>query len=193
MFIIQEILVSEALIKEDFVCNLNKCKGACCWEGDYGAPLEAEEVETLSQMLPLIRPYLTTEGRKGISEQGPLQYYAEPGFYGTTLLENGACAFMTLDEAGTAQCGIERAHTAGAIDWKKPVSCHLYPVRVKKIEHMNFEALNYDRWDICTAACQLGEKLQVPIYQFVKDALIRKYGEAFWQELDEVASDLNRP
>ena len=192
MFMIEDILVSESLLKEQFVCHLDKCKGACCWEGDYGAPLEPAEVDTLQKMLPTIRPYLDPNGAAAIDEKGPTQYFAEPGFEGTTLRDDGACAFMTIDEKGIAHCGIEQAWADGAIEWQKPVSCHLYPVRVKKIEHMNFEALNYDRWDICSAACQLGAELQVPIYKFVKPAIIRKYGQQFWDELDAVAQDLTK-
>ena len=172
------------------MCNLDKCKGACCWEGDYGAPLDPDEVELLNDILEDIIPYLDQEGVETIRAKGPTQYFAEPKFDGTTLRSNGACAFLTFGEDGVAQCGIEKAWADGAIDWKKPVSCHLYPVRASKVEHMNFEALNYDVWDICSEACSLGKALKVPLYVFVKDAIIRKYGEDFWNELDDVARDL---
>lgn len=191
MFVIQDILVSEALLEEQFVCHLDKCKGACCWEGDYGAPLEPDEIDTLHHLLPEIKGFLTAESIALIEQGGPTEFFAEPGFRGTRLHENGACAFLTFDADGVAKCGIEQAYEADAINWKKPVSCHLYPVRIKKIEHMSFEALNYDKWDICSAACTLGSKLKVPLYVFVKDALVRKYGEDFWNELDVVARDLH--
>jgi len=190
MFVIRDILVSEALLEEQFVCHLESCKGACCWEGDYGAPLESDEIDMLHEMLPDIKKFIPEESISLIDREGPTEFFNEPGFRGTRLHENGACAFLTFDDNGIAKCGIEQAHDAGAIKWKKPVSCHLYPVRVKKVERMSFEALNYDKWDICSAACTLGKSLKVPLYIFVKDALIRKYGEAFWNELDEVARDL---
>ena len=189
---IQDILVSDSLIREAFACQLDKCKGACCKEGDYGAPLDEEEVQAIHQMIPTLRQYLEPEGLMAIDEHGPVQYFSEPGFHGATLREDGSCAYMVTDAVGIAHCGIEKAWADGAISWQKPVSCHLYPVRVKKIEHMNFEALNYDRWDICAAACQNGKELGIPIYQFVKDALIRKYGEAFWNELDDAAHEFAR-
>lgn len=191
MFVIQDIVVSEALLQQQFVCHLDKCKGACCWEGDYGAPLEPEEIDTLHELLPEIKTFLSAESIALIDAEGPTDYFAEPGFRGTRLHDNGSCAFLTFDANGIAKCGIEQAYEAGQIDWKKPVSCHLYPVRVKRIEHMSFEALNYDQWDICSAACTLGHALKVPLYVFVKDALIRKYGEEFWNELDQVARDLD--
>jgi hypothetical protein len=190
MLWIQDVLVSEELVKKQFVCNLDACKGACCWEGDYGAPLEEEELKTLENIYPLIRPFLTQEGIQVLEEQGRYTYIEDTKAYGTPLIDNGACAYMTRDEKGRAKCGIEAAHEAGAIEYKKPISCHLYPVRVKSVPEVEFEALNYDRWDICSAACTLGASLQVPVYQFVKDALIRKYGEDWYQELEAAAQHL---
>ena len=187
MIVIQEILVSEELVEEQFVCNLNACKGACCWEGDFGAPLEKEELHILKKIYPAVRPYLTEEGVKAIEENGPYASYKGMKQKGTTLIDNGACAFMTRDVLGIAQCGIEMAHRDGKTDFKKPISCHLYPIRVTQNKAVGFEALNYDRWEICSAACTLGEKEKVPVYQFLKAPLIRKYGEAFYEELDAAA------
>ena len=184
MLIVQDILISDDLVEKQFVCNLNACKGACCWEGDFGAPLEKEEMEILEKIYDKVAPYLTEEGKAAIKQQGLFKYYETPKEYGTPLIDNRACAFITYNEIGMAKCGIELAHEAGEIDFKKPISCHLYPVRVKKDRRIGFEALNYDQWDICSAACELGKKEQVPVYQFVKSALIRKYGAAFYQELD---------
>lgn len=190
MLIIQGILVSDEIVEEAFVCNLDACKGACCWEGDYGAPLEESELAILKEISPKIESFLSEAGKSVIAESGPVVYYEEAGFWGTALVEGGACAFLTFDEKGIAHCGIEQAWQAGVIDFRKPISCHLYPVRVKKNPHADFEALNYDRWDICSAACVLGKQLKVPVYRFVREALIRKYGAAFYEELDQSAEYL---
>jgi len=179
------------VVKKLFLCNLNACKGACCWEGDWGAPLEKEELDILEKIYEVVAPYLTAEGRKVIAEKGKYVYYEEPAEFGTTLLKNGACVFMTKDKNGIAKCGIEQAYLDGKTDFKKPISCHLYPIRVSKDEEIGFEALNYDSWDICSAACELGKKEQLPVYKFLKDAIVRKYGEDFYEELDAAAKHLN--
>ena len=186
MVIVGDKLVSEDVLEEAFVCNLDACKGACCWEGDFGAPLDPEELPVLVEIFVKIQPYLLPEAVETLRENG-LYTVFEDGHVGTTLMPNGACAYMTLDEKGVAQCGIEQAHQAGAIEFKKPVSCHLYPIRVKKINKGQFEALNYDRWEICQPACNLGKKMKVPVYQFLKEPLIRKYGFDFFEELDTTA------
>jgi len=190
MLIIQEVLVSDDVIEKHFLCNLNACKGACCWEGDWGAPLEADEKEILDEIYPKVKPYLTDEGIAQIEKQGTSVYNEEPAEFGTTLIENKACAFMTRDSIGIAHCGIEQAHNDGIIDFKKPISCHLYPIRASKDEHVGFEALNYDKWDICSAACDLGKKEQLPVYIFVQDAIKRKYGDEFYDELHAAALHL---
>jgi len=190
MLIIQEILISDAIIEEQFLCNLTACKGACCWEGDYGAPLETDELNTLEEIYGEIEPFLTKEGRRAISKNGLFKYYEEPKEYGTPLIKSKACVFTVFDQNGTAKCGIEEAHLAGATDFKKPISCHLYPIRVSKNKKTGFEALNYDRWDICSAACALGKKEQLPVFKFLKEALVRKYGAEFYEELEAAAGYL---
>lgn len=192
MIIIQEVLVSEEVIEEQFVCNLKACKGACCWEGDYGAPLEAEEIEILKAEYDRIAPFLDEAGRAIIQNEGFYTYYKEERDYGTPLLENGACAYLTVDQNGIAKCGIEKAYEAGATSFKKPISCHLYPIRIQHSKETGYDHMNYDRWDICSAACSLGRQKQVPVFQFVKAALIRKYGEAFFEELEAVAKLLTQ-
>ncbi len=187
MIIVQDKIVSEDLIQEQFICNLDKCKGACCWEGDSGAPLEREELTILRNIYPKVRPFLTPEGQNVIDNVGPYVKDLQDGSYGTSLIDNGPCAFMTKDALGIAQCGIEQAWRAGEVAFRKPISCHLYPIRVLKNEIQGFEALNYDRWDICSAACSFGAEHQTPVYRFLKDAIIRKYGEEFYEELDAVA------
>ncbi|MEO0775659.1 MAG: DUF3109 family protein [Bacteroidota bacterium] len=192
MLIIQDVLIHDDVVQEKFLCQLDACQGACCWEGDWGAPLEAEEIPILVELLDRIRPYLTPEGRAVIEEKGPAVYYEEPGEYGTALLDNGACSFLTYNALGIAQCGIEQAYNDGAVDFKKPISCHLYPIRIHTNPEVNFEALNYDRWDICSAACSNGAKAKLPLYRFAREALIRKYGEEFYEELDAAAQHLEK-
>lgn len=186
MVIVQNKLISEDVLEQVFVCNLQACKGACCWEGDYGAPLEAEELNILVDIFDKVRPFLLPEAVERLQQEGLFTLYEDQG-YGTTLMPNGACAYMTVDDNGIAQCGIEKAFRAGVTDFQKPVSCHLYPIRISRDEKGRFEALNYDRWDICSPACQLGKKLKMPVYRFLKEALIRKYGPAFYEELDAAA------
>ncbi len=185
MIIIQDKLLSDDIFEVQFLCNLNVCKGACCWEGEFGAPLEKEELATLDKIHEDIKPFLSPLGIQKIEEVGKYQYYEEIEEFGTSLLPNGACVYMTLKD-GKAKCGIEAAYEAGAIDFKKPISCHLYPIRVSTNEAGTFEALNYDKWDICNAACQLGKEEQLPMYRFLKEALIRKYGESFYEEMESL-------
>lgn len=190
MILIEDkILVSLEVIEEQFLCNLDACKGACCWEGDSGAPLEPEELETLDKIYETVKPYLRPEGIKAIEEQGKY-VFIEKGAYkehATPLVDNAACAYMTIDKKGIAKCGIEEAYRDGKIDFYKPMSCHLYPIRIT--EYGDVDAVNYERWDICSAACTAGKKAKLPVYQFLKEPLIRKYGEKVYNELDMVAKD----
>lgn len=192
MVIIQNVLVSESVLTEYFRCELEACRGACCWEGDFGAPLQPAEVATLESIYEDIKPFLRPEGIAVIEEKGLSTYYAEMESQGTQLLPDGACVFLTFDARGIAKCGIERAWEAGATDFQKPISCHLYPVRVCKNEEVGFVALNYDRWEICSAACQAGKRDRLPLYQFVKAAIIRKFGAQFFEEMEAVASYLQQ-
>lgn len=185
MLIVQDKLISEEIIEEEFLCNLSACKGACCWEGDFGAPLEKEELDFLEKAYDEVKPYLTEAGKKAIEEQGLFGYNYKHKEFATTLIEEAACAYIAYEENGTAKCGIEKAYEAGKTDFKKPISCHLYPIRIRKKQNMAFEALTYDVWDICSAACELGKKEKLPIYKFLKDALIRKYGAEFYKELEQ--------
>lgn len=186
MFQIGHTIISEELLQEDFVCNLSACKGACCVEGEAGAPLDEEETDRLKKVYPLVKPYLRPEGIAALESQG-LFIKRENGDLETPLVEGKECAYVVFEADGTALCGIEKAHREGKIDWLKPVSCHLYPVRIQK--YSQFTAVNYHRWSICSDACTLGKKLQVPVYQFTKAALIRKFGEEWYQQLEEVAQN----
>lgn len=187
MFQIGKTIVSEDILTEEFVCNLSACKGACCIEGDAGAPLEEEETQILDAIYPKVKPYLRPEGITAIESQGTW-VVGEDGEFETPLISGADCAYVTFDEKGTALCGIEQAYRNGEIDWKKPVSCHLYPVRVQG--YSEFAAVNYHEWHICDDACSLGKELQVPIYKFTREALIRKFGEDWYDELEKVAEKL---
>jgi hypothetical protein len=181
MIEIDDTLISEEILENDFVCNLDACKGACCVEGDAGAPVEDEEVEILKRIYHKVAPYLSEQGRQAIEAQGTA-IRGSDGEWETPLINGGECAYVVRDEKGIVLCGIEQAYREGKIDWKKPISCHLYPIRLK--QYTSFIAVNYDRWSICKDACILGRKLQVPIYKFVREALIRKFGEQWYQQLE---------
>ena len=182
MIEVGKTLVSDDVIDEQFVCDLAKCKGACCVEGDLGAPLLKEELPEIEKVIELVKPYLTKEAIEVLEKEGGY-LLDEDGDYSTTTINGKECAFAFYDDNRILKCSIEQAHKEGKTDWKKPISCHLYPIRVAKLPE--FEALNYDRWQICAPACDLGRELKVPVYKFLKDALIRKYGESWYAELEE--------
>jgi hypothetical protein len=184
---IGNVLVSDEIVQEQFVCDLNKCKGGCCEDGDAGAPLEKNELAHLSANYETLKPYLTPEGIAAIEQKGFYTYDRDFG-YVTPTINGGLCAYGYRDAQGIIKCGIEQAFNDGKLQWKKPISCHLFPIRIKNNEH--YEMLNYEpRHDLCQAACSLGKQLKVPVHQFLKDPLIRKYGEAFYEALDSVATD----
>lgn len=178
-------IISEDIIEKDFVCNLSACKGACCVDGDAGAPLDEEELKILMDIYPKVKPFLRKEGIQAIEEQG--LFTTTDGEHETTLIDGKDCAYVIFDEKKTALCGIEEAYNQGEVSWKKPISCHLYPVRVQ--DYSEFSAVNYNKWEICDDACTLGKELQVPVYKFVKQALIRKFGENWYAELEKVAEE----
>ncbi|MDO4230188.1 MAG: DUF3109 family protein [Capnocytophaga sp.] len=189
MIQIGSTIISEDIIENEFVCNLNACKGACCIDGDAGAPVEDDELKILEKIYDKVAPYLTEEGRKAIENQG-VYVEGEDGEWETPLIDGGECAYVIRNEKGWALCAIEQAYNEGKIDWKKPISCHLYPIRLQ--EYTSFTAVNYNRWHICNDACTLGKELQVPTYKFVKQALIRKFGEEWYNELELVATHLKK-
>lgn len=177
-------LISEDLFEQRFVCDLNACKGECCVAGESGAPLEADEEALLKELWPKIRPYIPEKGQRAIDQHGVSEVDHE-GDLVTTLVEGrGECAFTVFDEKGIALCGIEKAWKDGAIPFRKPISCHLYPIRITQLKF--HEGLNYHRWPICKPACSCGKKLDVPVFRFLKDALTRKYGAEWYAELEEI-------
>ncbi len=180
MILIGNTVISEDIKDKNFVCNLDKCKGACCVEGDLGAPLTSAELPVMDEIYEKVKPYLSKKGIEAIEEQGTYIKDWEDD-YSTTTINEKECAYAIYDDKNILKCGIEQAYNDGKIDFMKPISCHLYPIRIT--EYDQYDALNYDRWEICNPACDFGEKLGVPIYKFVKDALIRKYGEAWYKEL----------
>lgn len=186
MIKIDDKLVADDIIENDFVCNLSACKGACCVKGDAGAPVEEPEEQILEEIYSEVKPYLRDEGINAIEEQGKTVRSSFDELE-TPLVNGEECAYVTFDERGTALCGIEKAYRDGKIDFKKPISCELYPIRLTKLTSVI--ALNYDRWDICDPACQLGDELQVPIYKFAREALARKFGEQWYQKLEKALQD----
>ena len=175
-----KVILSDDIRDEFFVCNVEKCKGACCVEGDLGAPLEEDELPVMDEIRDKVMPYLSEAGRKAIAEQGAY-VLDEEGDYSTPTVGGRECAYAIYDDNGILKCGIEQAYNEGEISFRKPISCHLYPIRIVKYDE--FEAANYDRWSICSPACTLGEELKVPVYRFVKDALVRKYGQQWYDGL----------
>lgn len=182
MIKVGEVLVSDDIRNVEFVCHLEKCKGACCVEGDLGAPLEQEELATMNQIRKEVEPYLTKAGAKAIAKQGSYILDSD-GDYSTPTIGGKECAYSHYDNNGALKCGIEQAYLDGKIDFRKPISCHLYPIRITRKKE--FEAVNYHQWSICSAACSYGKSLKVPLYRFLKDPLIRKYGESWYEELVE--------
>ena len=182
MILIDHTCISDDIEDQLFVCNLDKCKGACCVEGDSGAPLDADELEILDKIYPQVEPYLTEAGKKVISQEGTYTKDWE-GDYVTPVIDGKECVYAIYDNRGILKCGIEQAFNDGKIDYKKPISCHLYPIRVTKYEQ--YHALNYDRWQICSDACTLGQELGVPVYKFLKEPLIRAYGPIWYKQLTQ--------
>jgi hypothetical protein len=188
MIEIDDILVSDHVVEEQFVCDLKKCKGGCCVDGDAGAPLENGELKELNAVYDVVLPYLSAESKSIIETQGKYLYDKEFGWV-TPTISNGMCAYGIVDEKGIVKCGIEQAFNDGKIKWKKPISCHLFPIRIKKTKRG--ELVNYEpREDLCAAACSLGKKLKLPVYQFLKEPLIRKYGKDFYDALSATAKHL---
>jgi len=180
MIKVGEVLVSDDIRDVEFVCHLEKCKGACCVEGELGAPLADDELAVMNEIQKAVAPYLTEEGKKAIAEQGAY-VLDEDGDYSTPTIGGRECAYSHYDKNGILKCGIEQAYLDGKVAFRKPISCHLYPIRITKKK--DFEAVNYHKWSVCSHACTLGASLQVPLYKFLKDPLIRKYGEKWYTDL----------
>lgn len=185
MFEIDGKLVSLDVIEKNFFCNLTVCKGKCCVEGSSGAPLTDEETRILEDIFDTVKPRLTPEGIRAIEEQGKW-IVDKDGDKVTTLVDNGPCAYC-VEDGGIVKCAIEMAWQAGEVGFQKPISCHLYPIRITRCGEM--DALNYEKIPLCFEATEKGERLGVPVYKFLRDPLIRKYGQAWYDELCLVASE----
>lgn len=188
MIQIDNTLISDDVKEQFFVCDLEKCKGACCVEGDLGAPLEQDELALIEEVMDLVKPYLSPEAVAALEEHGPY-LLDEDGDFSTTTVDNRECAFAFYDEQRILKCGIEQAWKDRKTSFQKPISCHLYPIRVAKLHE--YLALNYDRWHICGPACDLGGKLSVPVYKFLKNALIRRFGESWYEKLCAAIEESN--
>jgi hypothetical protein len=186
MIVIENALLSDEIVEEQFVCDLVKCKGGCCVDGDAGAPLEENELKELNRAYDAVLPYLTDESKEELKRQGKYVYDKEFGWV-TPTINSKICAYGIIDKNGIVKCGLEQAYNEGKIKWKKPISCHLYPIRTKQSRNGKV-LVNYEpRENLCKAACTLGKKLKVPLYVFLKDALIRKFGASFYEALSATA------
>ena len=181
MIVIDKIIISDDLARVRFVCDLHRCHGACCIEGDAGAPLEMEEISLLEDHIALIKPFMDPKGVAVIEKNGVIDF-DEQGNWVTPLINDQACVFIVMKD-GIARCAVEEAFEKGAIHFQKPVSCHLYPVRTTKFK--NYEGVNYHRWHICKEALTRGKKEGIYLYQFLKEPLIRKFGEHWYNRLVE--------
>ncbi len=189
MYQIGDVLISDEVLTERFVCDLEKCMGACCIEGDAGAPVDLDEIMQIEEVLPIIWDQLSIPARKVINKQG-VAYTDPEGQLVTSIVNNKDCVFTCYDEKGCCFCALEKAYREGKTRFYKPLSCHLYPIRHKRVGDL--DALNYHQWEVCKAAVLLGQKKDVRVYEFLKEPLIRKFGEAWYQELTEAVEELKR-
>jgi uncharacterized protein DUF3109 len=190
MIAIDNILISNEIVDEQFVCDLHKCKGGCCVDGDAGAPLNKDELAEINKVYDAVLPYLAEENKIELQRQGRYVYDKEFGWV-TPTIQSKMCAYGIVDKQGIVKCGIEQAYNDGKATWKKPISCHLYPIRIKQSKNKQLDYLNYEpREELCKAGCSLGKQLKVPVYIFLKDALTRKYGIEFYETLEATAKHL---
>jgi len=185
---IDNVLVSDSVVEKQFVCDLHKCKGACCEDGDAGAPLDDSELETILELYEKVKPYLSAASIEEISKSGKYVYHEEFGWVTPTLDNDaGICVYGIRASDGIIKCAFEQAYYDRKTNWKKPVSCHLFPIIARKGKNGNHDTVNYEpRERLCNPACSLGKKLRIPAYEFLKEALIRKYGKKFYDTLDAV-------
>lgn len=186
MIRIDDTLISEDVFEKRFLCDLSACKGACCVEGESGAPIDPEEIGLMEDALPEVKPYMRKEGIERVDEVGVFTVDTD-GEYVTPLVDGKECAFVNFDKNGIAKCAIEMAYRDGKIDFPKPISCHLYPIRLTKLK--DFTAVNYHHWPVCDPARACGAKLDVKTFRFLKDPIIRKFGEPYFRQM-EAADEL---
>ena len=182
-------IISSELFRRRFVCDISKCKGICCYEGDSGAPLEESELGQLTDSYPAFEPYLTEQEKAEIEKQG-MWVQDRDGDLVTPIIDGRECVFTNRETDGTWSCAIEKAYLAGKTKFRKPISCYLYPIRVTR--YNRYETLNYHEWDVCRAAVTLGEKVGTPVYKFLRDPIITKYGESFYHEMEVAEEELRK-
>jgi hypothetical protein len=189
LIIIDKVMVSDEVVEAQFVCDLNKCKGGCCEDGDAGAPLTGQELDIIVDQVDQAKSYMTKEGLAELERTGLYRYDKSFGWV-TPTVEGKICAYGFRDEKGIIKCAFEQAYNDGKMTWKKPISCHLYPVKRSTGKYGDYEMLNYEPRDsLCAPACSLGEKLQVPVYRFLKEPISRAYGDEFYRALDRAAQE----
>lgn len=191
MIIIDNKIISDDILESQFVCDLSKCKGGCCEDGDAGAPLAKDELALVDEYYETIKAYLPQASVDEVEKNGKYHYNDEFGWVTPTLAsDNEICVYGFRDpQNGLIKCAFEQAYNEGKISWKKPISCHMYPIITYKGKHGDYERLNYEpRKEMCSPACKLGAKLKVPVYQFLKEPITRKYGAAFFEVLEQIAT-----
>ena len=189
MIEIDDKIVSADLLREGFLCDIQQCKGICCVEGNAGAPLDFEEIDILESEYENYKPYMTEEGIEAVERQG-FMVVDEDGDYTTPLVNDAECAYA-YTENGITLCAIEKAWLEGKTPFRKPISCHLYPIRLMKFSNGTI-GLNYHRWSVCSSARECGKKLGVPVYKSLKEAISRRFGEDFYNQLDAAAELLKK-
>jgi len=189
VIVIDNVLVSDHIVEKQFVCDLSKCKGGCCEDGDAGAPLEEGELDTIVDVYETVKSYLSKASVSEIEKKGKYVFNKEFGWVTPTLGDDSEiCVYGIREKDGMIKCAFEQAYYDGKIKWKKPVSCHLFPIIAEKGENGNHDKMNYEpRQRLCNPACSLGKKLQVSTYEFLKEAVVRKYGNEFYEALDTIA------
>ncbi len=193
VIVIDNVLVSDDIVEAQFVCNLSKCKGGCCEDGDAGAPISDQELDEVKNAYEIVKPLMTKEGIKEVEQNGLYRYDREFGWV-TPTVDGKICSYGFRDAAGIIKCSFEEAYNRGLITWKKPISCHLYPIKKSKSRFSDHDMLNYEpREDMCSPACSLGKELKVPVYKFLKEPITRAYGEGFYEALEQVAKEYFQP
>lgn len=188
MIIVENAIISEDIADRCFCCDIAQCHGMCCVEGDAGAPLEKTECEELTKIMPILRNYMTAEGIAEVERLG-VSAVDETGAPCTPLVNNRECVYAVF-ENGVAMCAIEKAYLDKKITFRKPVSCHLYPIRIE--DYGEFQTVNYHVWDVCRSAVCNGEKQGTPLYIYLKEPLIRRFGKRWYNELVARCEEFNK-
>lgn len=192
MIAIDNVLVSEDVVDAQFLCDLSRCKGGCCEDGDAGAPLTVEELDEISNAFEKVQHLIPEDGMKEIARTGLYRYDKEFGWV-TPTVNDGICAYGYKDKQGVIMCVFEQAYNQGLITWKKPISCHLYPIKVKDSRFDGLQLVNYEpRETLCSPGCALGEQVKLPVFRFLKEAIVRKFGTEFYEALEAVYEMKNK-